>query len=162
MTIGISGHQDLGSPKEVAWISARLRNELSKRTFSRGVSSLAVGADQLFAHIVLDLHHALEVVLPCRGYEKTFKNDDMRKVTKSLAGCLLSQLAHAIEPGREREIRVLSFAPTTVVMERLIAGGFERLPISLKGTKWDLYEFIPQNTGSSGLLKCIQIARQKM
>ena len=84
MTIGISGHQDLGSPKEVAWISARLRNELSKRTFSRGVSSLAVGADQLFAHIVLDLHHALEVVLPCRGYEKTFKNDDMRKVFAAL------------------------------------------------------------------------------
>ena len=78
-------------------------------------------------------------------------NDDMRKMTKSLASCLLSQLAHAVEPGREREIRGLSFAPTTVAKERLTSGGFEHLPTNLKGTKWELYEFHPKNPGGLGL-----------
>lgn len=89
-------------------------------------------------------------------------NDDMRKITKSLASCLLSQLAHAVEPGREREIRGLSFASTTVARERLTSGGFEPLPTRLKGTKWDLHEFHPNNPGGVGLVKGILIARQKM
>lgn len=90
MTIGISGHQDLGTSEEVEWIGARLRDELSKRSFSKGVSSLAAGADQLFAHIVLELKQTLEVVLPCRGYERAFKDDNIRKEFSALK----NQAAH--------------------------------------------------------------------
>jgi hypothetical protein len=37
-----------------------------------GVSSLAAGADQLFAATLLKAGGQLHVVVPCRGYEKTF------------------------------------------------------------------------------------------
>ena len=74
MKIGISGHQNLGSTNVVDWVRVQIRTELTKRDFSSGVSSLAEGADQLFAEIVLTLGKLLEVVIPCRNYESAFKN----------------------------------------------------------------------------------------
>ena len=39
-----------------------------------GISSLAIGADQVFAEVVLELHGSLEVVIPFENYERTFEN----------------------------------------------------------------------------------------
>jgi len=39
-----------------------------------GISSLAIGADQVFAEVVLALHGSLEVVIPFETYERTFEN----------------------------------------------------------------------------------------
>src|SRR5207248_297203 len=72
MKIGISGHQDLGTTEVVNWVRAQITGELTKRDFVSGVSSLADGADQLFAEVVLALGKPLEVVIPCHGYEAAF------------------------------------------------------------------------------------------
>ena len=40
-----------------------------------GVTSLAIGADQLFAEIVLELKGDLEAVIPFPDYERTFGNE---------------------------------------------------------------------------------------
>lgn len=40
-----------------------------------GVSSLAIGADQLFAEVVLELKGDLEAVIPFPDYERTFANE---------------------------------------------------------------------------------------
>ena len=74
MKIGISGHQNLGSMNVVDWVRAQIKDELTKRDFSSGVSSLAEGADQLFAEVVLTLGKLLEVIIPCHNYESAFKN----------------------------------------------------------------------------------------
>ena len=58
----------------VKWVRTQIKNELTKRDFSSGVSSLAEGADQLFAEIVLTLGKSLEVVIPCHNYESAFQN----------------------------------------------------------------------------------------
>jgi hypothetical protein len=73
MNVGISGHQD---------IPAQVRPDLRRRLTSTlvhmapvvtGVTSLAAGADQLFAEVVLETGGQLFVVLPCAGYEATFE-----------------------------------------------------------------------------------------
>jgi hypothetical protein len=84
MKIGISGHQHLGSASVVEWVRAQIKAELTKRDFSSGVSSLAEGADQLFAEIVLTLGKVLEVVIPCRNYESAFKNPTAAQQFRSL------------------------------------------------------------------------------
>ena len=84
MKIGVSGHQDLGSIERTAWIRNRIVSELSTRPFSSGVSSLAAGADQLFAEVVLEIGKNLEVVIPCHGYEATFKKTQIVELFRSL------------------------------------------------------------------------------
>jgi hypothetical protein len=74
MKIGISGHQHLGSVNVVHRVRAQIKDELAKRDFSSGVSSLAEGADQLFAEVVLTLGKLLEVIIPCHNYESAFNN----------------------------------------------------------------------------------------
>ncbi|HWX16200.1 MAG TPA: hypothetical protein VNY07_06405 [Chthoniobacterales bacterium] len=84
MKIGISGHQNLGPVNVVEWVRAQIRDELIRRDFSSGVSSLAEGADQLFAELVVTLGKLLEVVIPCRNYESAFKNPIAAQQFRSL------------------------------------------------------------------------------
>jgi hypothetical protein len=72
MKIGVSGHQKLGSPDDVAWIRTSMRRELEEIDFCAGITSLAAGADQLFAEVVLELGRSIDVVIPCGKYESTF------------------------------------------------------------------------------------------
>lgn len=75
MRLGITGHQDIPE-SAVAWIRRELRSEIAARQPLVGLSSLAKGADQLFASSVLDAGQQLEVVLPCRQYAETFEPSD--------------------------------------------------------------------------------------
>ncbi|HEX8327441.1 MAG TPA: hypothetical protein VF629_07860 [Hymenobacter sp.] len=71
MTLGISGHQELSAEVE-AFVKARLLAELQSLPEALCVSSLAVGADQLFAQTALACATPLHVVVPCQHYEETF------------------------------------------------------------------------------------------
>ncbi len=86
MFAGVTGHQDIPAAA-VPFI----RNEIArvlKRTGPGlvGVSSLAKGADQLFAKIVLELGGRLHAVIPCRGYEFAFDDDKSAAEFNSLIG----------------------------------------------------------------------------
>jgi hypothetical protein len=74
--IGITGHQKLPA-EHIAWIADQIRGVLVRAPGAVGVTSLAKGADQLFAHCVLDAGHALEAVLPCREYAHAFELTDL-------------------------------------------------------------------------------------
>jgi len=71
IAVGISGHQKM---PEVASAFARqsLAQLLPRGQGLLGYSSLAKGADQIFAEYVLGLGAQLHVVLPCADYESTF------------------------------------------------------------------------------------------
>ena len=74
--VGITGHQDLGSEADVAWVRAALNQVLSERYGSlTGVSSLARGADQLFAELVLARGGSLEAVIPFPDYRSRFSDE---------------------------------------------------------------------------------------
>jgi hypothetical protein len=67
--IAVSGHRGL-TQDVVALIDAAIRSELAgvdPETLV-GISCLADGADQIFAHAVLDAGGRLEVIVPARAY----------------------------------------------------------------------------------------------
>src|SRR5215207_8206660 len=73
MRVGLSGHQRLRDPAGWEWVRRELRDCLAPLAPGLvGVTSLAVGADTLFAELVLELGGALEVVVPFAGYEEKF------------------------------------------------------------------------------------------
>jgi hypothetical protein len=75
LKIGVTGHQSI-PPTVLGYVQRRLEEIVSR--FERpitGISSLAAGADQLFADVVRRNGGALRVVVPCRGYESTFEHE---------------------------------------------------------------------------------------
>lgn len=85
MRFGISGHQELTSPEGWHEVEQGLRRILADATPPLiGVSSLAAGADQLFARLLLQLGGDLTVVLPFVGYERTFQRPDSRATYRRL------------------------------------------------------------------------------
>lgn len=73
MTLGITGHQELSTEVE-AFVKARLRADLQAQPEVLCVSSLAIGADQLFAQAALACAAPLHAVVPCQHYEDTFSS----------------------------------------------------------------------------------------
>jgi hypothetical protein len=70
--IGVTGHRGI-PPGAHAHIRARLRAVLAGHEGSlEALSSLAVGADQLFAEVALDCGAELTVVIPSGDYEQGF------------------------------------------------------------------------------------------
>jgi len=84
--IGCSGHQQIGDEATVQYVSEQLRELLI--TYQRqardrsqdllAYSALAVGTDQLFVKIALELGVPIEVVIPCARYEDIFATAEAR------------------------------------------------------------------------------------
>lgn len=84
MKVGITGHQNLPA-HAVSDISVALRSELESLTEVTGVTSLAAGADQLFAATVLELGGHLEVIVPSERYESTMSGSVLEEYQRLLA-----------------------------------------------------------------------------
>ena len=75
MVVGVTGHQDI-PPAATKFVKDRIAILLCKVSGKiTAVSSLASGADQLFAKIALGLGAELHVIVPCDKYESTFSNE---------------------------------------------------------------------------------------
>ncbi len=90
--VGCTGHQTLTASTQVAVadaISAVLRNIDDGHV--EGVCSLAVGADQIFARVLLAAGGRFHVVVPSAGYDRTFTNDNERSAYAELLAASTSQ-----------------------------------------------------------------------
>ncbi|GLY99410.1 hypothetical protein Acsp02_66630 [Actinoplanes sp. NBRC 103695] len=74
---GVTGHRIL-PPRVAEYAADRWAHELPAGGRFHGVSSLADGADQLFAAHVLAAAGKLHVVVPCQGYAGSLISDDSR------------------------------------------------------------------------------------
>lgn len=100
MRIGITGHSNL-APESVSAVTNALRGVLAGSGSALvGVSCLARGADQVFAHVVLELGGRLEVVLPAADYRERKVKPGNREDFESLIG-------------RAGTVRVLPFAESS-------------------------------------------------
>ncbi|HEX8627467.1 MAG TPA: hypothetical protein VF755_04775 [Catenuloplanes sp.] len=77
MRFGVTGHQIL-PPRIVDRAVEHWRRVLPVGAQLHGVSSLAEGADQLFAAHVVAAGGMLEVILPCAGFASSLVTDDGR------------------------------------------------------------------------------------
>jgi len=75
MILGITGHQNLES-FDLNWIKLTINNFLSKNNVIKGVSSLAIGADQIFCRELIKMNIKYDVIIPCSNYISTFKTVD--------------------------------------------------------------------------------------
>ena len=90
MKLGITGHQNIPDSALVA-IRSAIEIQIQEQAPTAGISSLAKGADQLFAECVISSGLRLEVVVPCKNYESTFDAKNALKYSE------LSQKADRIE-----------------------------------------------------------------
>jgi len=73
--VGITGHQRLENASDWAWIENAIEAQLAPLASGLvGISSLAEGADQVFARSVLGLGGRLIAVIPFSGIERSFSS----------------------------------------------------------------------------------------
>jgi len=92
-TVGVTGHQKLSEAERThaeQAIGKLLRNQQGPLV---GLSSLAEGADQLFADVLLNCGGILHAVIPCWGYASTFD-----------------------EPGRQNYLRLVAAARSVTTL----------------------------------------------
>ncbi len=76
MKVGITGHQHLGPPETEQWVAAQIENAFIHNNVDHGFTSLAIGADQIFARILKQRGLPYTAVIPCRDYEQTFQTPE--------------------------------------------------------------------------------------
>ena len=74
MIAGITGHQNIGNEDIINWVKNEMKKIIKNRDIQVGYTSLAVGADQLFAKMLLEEDLSYYVIIPCKNYKKTFTN----------------------------------------------------------------------------------------
>ena len=72
MKVGITGHQDLGDDSTIRWVRLTLSEAVKKYHVTEGFTSLASGADQIYAEILKKDRIPYTAVIPSKDYEKTF------------------------------------------------------------------------------------------
>jgi hypothetical protein len=86
MRLGVSGHQRIPS-EALGYVQTGLADAI-RRAGERpaGYTSLAAGADQLFASALVRVGGELHAILPCRGYEASFSEPSDLQLFKHLLG----------------------------------------------------------------------------
>lgn len=85
MIFGISGHQERPGI-DWHWVRTVIDDELdSHRKFLSGFSSLASGADQVFAEAIIDRGGLLTAVIPKSHYEEYFSGESLIRYKSILA-----------------------------------------------------------------------------
>lgn len=141
MRIGITGHQTLRGTLGWEWVDARVYEVLVQwGPLCVGITSLAAGADQHFAKIVLELGGAIEVIVPFFGYETRFvKGED-----RSEYHCLL-EAARAILSlpyvGNNDEVLYLDAGRQVVDRSDLLVAVWDGKPASGLGGTADIVAY---------------------
>lgn len=136
--IGISGHQRI-PPSALPFIEKGVREILtSAGPDLLGISSLAVGADQLFAREILALGGALHVVVPSAGYESTFSEDE-RISYESFLSC--AKTVEALAHSAPSEDAFLDAGHRVVNLSDILVAVWNGLPAKGKGGTADVVDY---------------------
>lgn len=137
MRIGLSGHQDLPAEAK-AFVSREIATVVSNESHVVGVSSLAAGADQLFASLVLQHGGRLHIVIPSDGYEQTFSDQVDRDQFRSLLerATTVEKLSYP-EPSEEA---FLAAGRSVVENSDLLLAVWDGQPAKGKGGTADIVE----------------------
>lgn len=144
MRVGVTGHQDI-PPQALEYVMRgandvldRLKDELV------GVSSVAAGADQLFASLVLERGGRLELVLPCRRYEQTFSDpEDLRNFRVVLERAASVETLNFEEPSEEA---YLAAGRRVVDLSEMLLAIWDGQPARGKGGTADIVEYARSRT----------------
>jgi hypothetical protein len=148
--IGITGHQRLSEPLAWAWVESAIRQELENRKPSTtqliGVSSLAIGADQLFARCVLETGGSLIAVIPFPDYIRTFETQENKECYESLKKCASEVII--LPHDSDDQSAYLAAGKLVVETSDLLFAIWDGQPAKGKGGTGDAVEFALKNNKS--------------
>ena len=139
MRIGVTGHQEI--PAGALEYVARGINEVLDvvKDGLVGVSSLAAGADQMFASMVLERGGRLEIILPSSGYETTFsRSEDLRRFHSLLARATTVETLGFAEPSEEA---YLAAGCRVVDLSEVLLAVWDGEPAKGKGGTGDIVQY---------------------
>lgn len=106
ISIGITGHQSLDKHLAKGWLKKQLYAEISViPNIICAYSSLAVGADQLFAEVVLQNNIDLIAIVPCDDYIQTFKYAQQKTYRTILELCSTVEVLAYQRPSEQAFLR---------------------------------------------------------
>lgn len=143
MRIGITGHQRLEDPTRWSWVKQELDHVLSSIALPFiGSTSLAIGADQLFADAVLERGGSLEVIVPFVNYEFTFSEGHDRQEYLRLLASASDQ--NVLEPHGSDEEAYLAAGQCVVDRSQLLLAVWDGAPAAGLGGTGDVVNYALQ------------------
>ena len=119
MKIGITGHQQLTDLDAWVWVEKAISRELKAiQPPLIGITSLAIGADQLFAKLVLGHGGSIHAIIPFAGLERTFSNEDIQLYRELLE---LASVEVLTTPGTDEDAFLAAGKRVVELSERMIA-----------------------------------------
>lgn len=139
MKIGVTGHQEI-PPQARGFVIRGIKALLDQAAHDVvGVSSLAAGADQLFASLVLERGGRLEVILPCNAYETSFSRpEDLRNFHALLAKAANVETLSFDEPCEDA---YLAAGHRAVDLSDVLLAVWDGQPARGKGGTADIVEY---------------------
>lgn len=140
MRVGVTGHQRLKESASWSWVKLQLDQLLSSLSPPIvGITSLAIGADQLFATSVLEHGGSIEVIVPFGEYEFTFAEGHDREEYTSL----LHRAIRAEVMSRQGSDEEMYFSSGRTIVNRsdLIVAVWDGKPAAGLGGTGDVVEY---------------------
>jgi hypothetical protein len=140
MRVGITGHQKLRHASDWDWAESEMRAVLDDCAAPLiGISSLAAGADQLFAEIVLQNGGTLEAIIPFADYEKTFTEQEDRDTYRSLLDSVAN--VELLDQGDSNEEAYLLAGKRVVDLSELVLALWDGKPAQGLGGTADVVQY---------------------
>jgi hypothetical protein len=139
MRVGITGHQTLREAASWTWVEHELDSWMRALSTTIGVSSLAEGADQLFAEVALSMGAQLEVIIPFPTYETRFKSE----VARDRYERLLARATHIETLPRvtDDEVGYLNAGHRVVSLSGAVLAVWDGQPAAGLGGTGDIVQF---------------------
>lgn len=143
--VGVTGHQRLDNQSTWTWVEFAMGRALDALTPPLvAISSLAIGADQLFASLVLSRGGELHAVIPFQGYEKTFGPEDVEAYQRILTK---ARLVEYLKTEGTDEDKYLAAGKRMVEMADVIIAVWDGKPAKGKGGTADIVSYALQRGG---------------
>lgn len=136
--VGITGHQRLEDPAAWSWVATAMRQVLDAAAPPLvGVTLLAIGADQLFARLVLERGGRIHAVLPFADIERSFSAEDVLAY-RELAGQATAEVLDT--PGTDEDA-YLAAGKRVVELSDLVVAVWDGEPAKGKGGTADVVDY---------------------
>jgi hypothetical protein len=136
--VGITGHQRLKDADAWSWVTDVMRTELLKLAPPLvGVTSLAIGADQLLARLILELKGTIHAVLPYGDLERSFAPGDI----PSYRNLVRHAKVEVLPPAGTDEDAYLAAGRRVVELSDILLAVWDGKPAKGKGGTADVVAF---------------------
>ena len=141
MKIGFTGHQKLDDNRGWHWVTEVVRKQFEGIHPFTGVTSLAIGADQLFAKLVTEEGGQIFAIIPFDDYERTFDEQGLKTYRKLLGKAVSIEI---LEGKACDEDSYLAAGKRIVDLSDMIIAVWNGLPAKGKGGTADIVDFALQ------------------